>query len=342
MKCNLDCSYCGPVGHDNSTAHPNTQGCLDAIDFMFRYADIYMGHKIKGIRYVVLNVYGGESLHHPDIVQILKAVHDRYRPYQDRWHLTVTTTTNAIINDRKLQNIIPLIDEFTVSYHTENSAKQKQQFRENLLTIQQSGRRLKCVVLMHSDPDHFADATGMIDWLNQHKIKYLPKQLDHMPAQTQFNYDVQQVVWFESLYKKSLHHATMIDGQADLAETGRTCCGGREFCMDQDRKSVHKFVANKFPDWYCSVNEFFLFVKQLTGDVYTNKDCKMKFDGTVGPIGNLSDVEPILQQAQDPNRPIIRCAKSSCWCGLCAPKAADLDTYKTIMRKYEIPVDNLL
>jgi hypothetical protein len=56
-----------------------------------------------------------------------------------RWHLTVTTTTNAIISNKKLKQIIPLIDEFTVSYHTESTEKQKQQFRDNLLTIAQSG-----------------------------------------------------------------------------------------------------------------------------------------------------------------------------------------------------------
>jgi pyruvate-formate lyase-activating enzyme len=345
MKCNLDCSYCGTGlhgGHDNSTAHPNTQDCLKAIDFMFEYADTQMACKIKGIRYVVLNVYGGESLHHPDIVTILNAVHERYQTYKDRWHLTVTTTTNAIISDQKLQKIIPLIDEFTVSYHTESSAKQKQQFKDNLLTIKQNGRRLKCVVLMHSEPDRFAEATSMIAWLTDHGIRHLPKQLDHAPEKTQFNYNTQQVVWFEGLYNKSLNHAVLANDAVDLADTGRACCGGRKLCVDQNRQDPQTFVANKFPGWYCSVDQFFLFVKQINGEVYVNKDCKMNFDGTVGPIGNLSNTQLILEQARDPNKPIIQCAKERCVCGLCAPKASDLDTYKSIMRKYEIPNPDLL
>ena len=229
-----------------------------------------------------------------------------------------------------------------MSYHTESSAKQKQQFKDNLLTIKQSGRRVKCVVLMHSEPDRFADATDMIAWLTDHGIRYLPKQLDHAPEKTQFNYNTQQVVWFEGLYNKSLNQSVLADATMDLADAGRACCGGRKLCVDQNRKDPQKFVANKFPGWYCSVDQFFLFVKQVNGEVYVNKDCKMNYDGTVGPIGNLNNVEPILEQARDPNRPIIRCAKSRCVCGLCAPKAADLDTYKTIMRKYEIPTDNLL
>ena len=342
MKCNLDCSYCPSDlygGHDNSQRHPPLEDCLPTIDFMFKYADTYMNNKVKGIKYVILNVYGGESLHHPNIVEILSVLRERYQPYQDRWHLTVTTTTNAIIAPHRLDQIIPFIDEFTVSYHTENTAEQKQQFRNNLLKIQSVGVRQKCIVLMHSEPDKFADAQSMITWLNDHGIEHLPRQLDHASAMD-FNYNKQQVIWFEGLYKKSLGHAVMRESKANLADTGRACCGGRLLCANQNYRDSQKFVTNKFPGWYCSVNHFFLYIKQVNGEVYVNKDCKMNYDGSVGPIGNLNNIEPILQQAKNPG--IIQCAKAICACGVCAPKASDLDTYKSIMRKYEIPNPNLL
>jgi hypothetical protein len=181
----------------------------------------------------------------------------------------------------------------------------------------------------------------MITWLEQHDIKHLPRQLDHNPA-LDFNYNTQQVIWFEGLYKKSLDHAVMHNDKADLSDTGRACCGGRSLCADQNRQDPQKFVSNKFPGWYCSVNHFFLYVKQVNGEVYVNKDCKMNYDGTVGPIGNLNDIETILAQARDSNKPVIRCANKRCRCGLCAPKAENLDTYQTIMRKYEIPNPDLL
>ena len=336
MKCNLDCSYCGTGidgGHDNSQRHPPLEDCLRTIDFMFKYVDIYMATKPRGIKYVVLNVYGGEALYHPNIVEILTAVREQHQAYQDRWHLTITTTTNAIVAPHRLEQIIPLIDEFTVSYHTDSTLNQKQQFRDNLLKIKTAGRRQKCVVLMHSEPDKFADAQSMIGWLSANDIKHLPRQLDHQPEQ-EFNYTSQQVVWFEGLYKKSLDHSVIKNNKADLSDTGRSCCGGRELCQDQNRREPQKFVSNKFPGWYCSVNHFFVYIKQVNGEVYVNRDCKMKFDGTVGAIGNLNNVAPMLEQAQNP--PVIQCANQRCLCGLCAPKAADLDTYKTIMRKYEI------
>jgi len=306
---------------------------------MFEYVDIYMATKPRGIRYVILNVYGGEALHHPSIVEILTAVRERYAAYQDRWHLTITTTTNAIVAPHRLEQIIPLIDEFTLSYHTENTPEQKQQFCDNILKIKLAGRRQKCVVLMHSEPGKFADAQAMIDWLKANDIKHLPRQLDHVPT-VDFNYNSQQVIWFEGLYKKSLDHAVIKDGKSDLADTGRGCCGGRELCENQNRQQPQKFVTNKFPGWYCSVNQFFVYIKQVNGEVYVNKDCKMNYDGTVGPIGNLNNTEPMLVQAQNP--PVVRCAKERCLCGLCAPKAENLDTYKSIMRKYEISNPNLL
>jgi pyruvate-formate lyase-activating enzyme len=349
MKCNLDCSYCLTGlhgGHDNSTKHPPLQQCLDALTFMFEYVNQYMKTKPKGIRYVILNIYGGESLHHPDIVNILEQVRKEYDQYRDQWHLTVTTTTNAIVSSKLLESIMPLIDEFTVSYHTEHTAKQRQQFKNNLLTIAQTGKRVKCVVLMHPEAELFADATNVINWLEEHNIRHLPRQLDHTVNNTQFNYDQKQVVWFDNLYnKKNYNHTTnlstvsVVNEKYDLADTGRACCGGRQLCKDSNYKNREFFVTNKFPDWYCSVNHFFLFVKQVNGEVYVNKDCKMNFDGTAGPIGNLNDTNQILSTLQNQletnTLPVIQCKKSRCYCGLCAPKAKTLESYNKIMQKYQ-------
>ena len=355
MKCNLDCSYCETGmygGHDNSTNHPPLDECLQAIDFMFEYVDLYMDRRISSLKTVILNVYGGEALHHPDIVKILQTARERHQQYQSNWNLTITVTTNVVISSKKLMSVLPLIDEFTVSYHTSATSKQKQQIRANLLAIDQSCTRSKCVVMM--DPQYFDDAVEHIAWCKQNNIRYIAKQIDHTIKQTQFNYNTQQVHWFKNTYQtrsygdqptdlKLIHD---IHDKIDLADTGRACCGGRTLCADQNYKSRIAFVDNKFPDWYCSVNYFFLFVKQVNGEIYTNKDCKMNFAGAVAPIGNLGHYQILLDQTRtwiDSNTmPVIQCKKYKCVCGLCAPKARDLDTYKSIMRKYEIPNPNLL
>ena len=346
MKCNLDCSYCLSDiygGHDNSTKHPPLEQCLITLDFIFAYVDLYMSTKPRGIRDVVLNVYGGESLHHPDIVDILSQIKNKYKIYSNKWHLTVTTTTNAIVSDKKLRKIIPYIDEFTVSYHSENTAKQKQQFKENLLTIAESGKRQKCVVLMHQQPDLFKDSLDMIEWLDQNNIKVLPRQLDgHGSDGGKRIYSQQQVQWFSKLYKDKTFGApeNLLQDKSDLklTDVGRACCGGRQVCANKNLKQRHFYVENKFPDWYCSVNHFFLFVKQVNGEVFVNKDCKMNFDGQVGPIGTLNNTQQILStlrhQLETNSLPVIQCKKKQCFCGLCAPKAKDQKNYNSIMEKY--------
>ena len=355
MKCNLDCDYCETGtygGHDNSTQHPPLDQCLQSIDFMFAYADLYMSHSISSLKTVILNVYGGEALHHPHIVEILQAVRKRHTQYESKWNLTITTTTNAVISSKKLALVLPLIDEFTVSYHAGATSKQKQQLCNNLLAIDQSSTRSKCVVMI--DPQYFNDAVEHIEWCKQNNIKYLAKQIDHTPEKTQFNYTTQQVHWLKNSYQtrsygeqpKDLELTYNNQNKVDLADTGRACCGGRTLCTDQNYKSRTAFVDNKFPNWYCSVNHFFLYVKQVNGEIYTNKDCKMNFDGAVAPIGNLDHYQKLLDQTQEwltnNSMPVIQCKKYQCLCGLCAPKARDLDTYKSIMRKYEIPNSNLL
>jgi hypothetical protein len=315
---------------------------------MFEYADIQMSQRIASLRHVVINVYGGESLHHPRIVEILQAVRDRYQVYQHKWSLRVTVTTNAIVSAKKWQQIIPLIDEFTVSYHTENTLEQKQQFKENILSAKAAGRMVKCVVLMHAEPELFEDAQVQIDWAKSNDVKVLPRQLDHKPEDTQFNYNNQQVIWFNKLHQDrnynvetSIPALTSNQATIDLAAEGRSCCGGRQLCVDQNYKQRNSWIPNHFAGWSCSVDKFFLFVKQVNGEVFVNKDCKMNYQGQVGPIGTLDRADEILQQLRN-GTPTIQCAKSKCECGLCAPKAADPNTYQTIMRKYEILNHHLL
>jgi pyruvate-formate lyase-activating enzyme len=344
LKCNLDCSYCSQ-GHDNSTKHPPKDDCIKALDFMLEYVDLYMSTKPRSIKHVILNVYGGESLYHPDIVDILGVIREKHSAYSSKWSLTITTTTNAIIPEKKLQQILPYIDEFTVSYHTENTAKQKQQFKDNLLVIAQSGKKQKCVVLMHQQSELFHDASDMIKWLTQHNIRVLPRQLDgDAGVEGKRKYSHEKIVWFDNLYtsrsfgeRKNILSET---SEQHLTNVGRACCGGRQLCTDQDFGNRQFYIENKFPDWYCSVNHFFLYVKQVTGEIFVNKDCKMNFHGTVGPIGYLNDTSSVLKdlktQLDTHSLPIIQCKKSKCFCGLCAPKAKNLLEFNDIMKKYHI------
>lgn len=345
MKCNLDCSYC-PTGiefggHDNSTAHPALEECLRTIDFMFAYADKYMQLKPKWQRAVILNVYGGESIFHPDIVEILEQV--RVRHTYD-WPLTVTCTTNAVAGVKLWNQVINLIDEFTVSFHSETLPKQQQQIFDNLLYNKSIGRKQKVVFVMHNDPERWAVSCKAIEFCKEHNIKFIVKANDS--PDTKWRYNQEQVVFFKDYYNskttqrsQSIVSRALDNVEGTMGDIGRSCCGGRSLCSNQDLKHPVAFLpANNFIDWYCSVNWYFLYIKQLTGDVYVNKDCRMRIDGTVGPIGNISNYESILETLQkdiDLNKmPVIQCAKPRCICGYCAPKAETRDDFENIMKKH--------
>lgn len=336
-RCNLDCSYCGVGieygGHENSTQHPPLDECLKSIDFMYEYVDLYMQHKKPTQRKVILNVYGGESLFHPDIIEILEACHKRYKPYADRWELTITTTTNAIINKSIWNKIIPLIDEFTVSYHAENLPKQEKLFFNNLKKLQEQNKRVRCIVMMHPDPTFWNRSVNAVNFCRQYNFKYVAKvlddqdQLQHSYTNEQFNY-LRSEWGLTKTEKKEVY---------SLCE-GRACCGGRKMSVNNDLKSSVIFVEKQgFKGWYCSVNWFFLFVQQLTGNIYVNKDCRMTFDGKVAPIGNIRNYDLLLNeltmQLTNKSMPIIKCAKSICACGYCAPKAEHIEDFKDLITR---------
>jgi hypothetical protein len=347
-RCNLDCSYCSKGldgGHDNSTKHPPLDECLKSIDFMYEYVSLYMQHKKPTQRKVILNVYGGESLFHPDIVEILISCREKYKSYIDQWELTITTTTNGIINKSIWQQIIPLIDEFTVSYHAENLPKQQKLFFNNLLVLKKLNKRVKCVIMMHHNSKLWGHSIEAVDFCIDNNIKYIVKPLDNQDI----SYTTEQFAYFKNYWiekTNSTNKAVSIDQLTPLGNgektvsicEGRACCGGRKLALNNDLKSSVTFVPKQgFKGWYCSVNWFFLYVRQLDGNVYHNKDCRMSFSGTVAPIGTLADSRSIITNLLDKltknSMPVIQCAKSSCTCGFCAPKAKDLADFKNLISR---------
>lgn len=166
----------------------------------------------------------------------------------------------------------------------------------------------------------------MIEWCRDYHIPHLPRQIDHHWLDMRWNYSAEQAEYLLGRrvgIKDKIAHA-LVKG-LNLSAEGRACCGGKTLCAsgcDTQR------VDNRFKNWHCSVADHFLYIRQNTGEVFTNKDCRMNYSGSVGPIGNLSDPDAILESAH--NRGIV-CKKSSCWCGICAPKARTKSAFDAMM-----------
>jgi pyruvate-formate lyase-activating enzyme len=334
--CNLDCSYC-PTGidggHDNTTKHPSLEDCLRSIDFMYEYVDQYMKYKKESQRKVILNVYGGESLFHPDIVEILEAVRSKYEQYKNSWYLTVICTTNGVVGRTQWERIIPLIDEFTVSYHAENYPKQKQQYLDNITYLKSINKRFKCIIMMHNDPELFADSENVIDFCRNNDIRYVVKPLDNQ--QPEWQYTSQE---YSKLKTYWMIPESVNQNKVQAIQEGRSCCGGRRLSINGDLKSNVGFVPKQgFKGWSCSVNWFFLFVRQLDGEVFTNKDCRMSTTGENESLGNIKEANKIIStlknQLETNTMPIIKCKKDICRCGFCAPKAESEQDFRILIKR---------
>ena len=332
--CNLDCTYC-PTGidggHDNSTQHPPLAECLQSIDFMYEYVDQYMSHKKPSQRKVVLNVYGGESIFHPDIVEILEACRGRHEQYRDRWYLTVTCTTNAIAGTNLWKRIVPLVDEFTVSYHAELLPKQQQQYFDNVLYLKEQNRRFKCIIMMHNDPELFKSSQQAVEFCRQHSLRYVAKPLDNRGDE--WTYTGEQ---FNELKTYWMIPVTDTKDTVQAIDEGRACCGGRRLSVNGDLKSNVTFVQRQgFEGWSCSVNWFFLFLRQVDRAVFSNKDCRMSTTGRVEPLGYVDDGKIIdtLKNQLATGMPVIKCKKEYCRCGFCAPKAEDPKEFKKLIMR---------
>ncbi len=335
LKCNLDCSYCSD-GHDNRVEHPSLEDSKKTLDFIVEYVNLYMRTKADAHKFANLNIQGGESIFHPDIIDILEYARTKKSSYDD-WGLNISLITNAVIGQKKWQQIASLVDFFTISYHAESLPKQQEMIRTNILHLKSLGKNFYVAVLMH--PKHWNNCVAMVDWCKEHGIRVHPRQIDHPLLDFRFNYNAEQIEYLTGVPKvpTTTKIISIFKNGIDLSAAGRSCCGGDKLCVDGVEHT--QFVkGNRFKGWHCSVNKFFLYIRQTTGEIFTNKDCRMNLDGEVGPIGYLNRSEELLkdleQRINTDTLPDIICKKSSCWCGLCAPKAATKDTYIEIMKRY--------
>lgn len=329
LRCNMDCSYCSD-GHDNSLEHPSLKDSLKTVDFIFDYLQIQMDKKPPHLKLAGLNIQGGESLFHPNIVEILTYINEKKKTVD--YSLSVALITNAIAGTKKWNEIITLVDYITMSYHAEMLPKQELMFRTNANLAKKLVNNFHVSVLMH--PKHWNKCINIIEFCKKKDIKYVPRQIDSHWLDFRFNYTKEQQKFLIGKTKPTITEifSSLVTNGLNLSSKGRSCCGNQQLCTNGTCNTQYVF-GNNFKNWHCSVDQFFLYIRQNTGEVFTNKDCKMNLEGKIAPLGYLSDTDKILNDARNFSKSII-CKKKSCWCGLCAPKAANKDLYKSLIKKY--------
>ena len=332
LKCNYDCAYCGLTGHDNSTEHPAYEKAIKMIEQMYRYTDVVMSHKKKYFRDVIMNVYGGESIYHPDIIPLLQATTDFYEEYKDRWRLKRRMTTNGTAAMKNWEQICEHVEGFTMSYHSTGPNKLKKIFRNNLMYLTSIGKEHDVIVCMYPHAESWDDCVEFLRWSKSQGINARPKMLDGSLGVYEDHHlkDLSEFLDHNELKKWD------VSQKADTQARG--CCGGRKMCINGNLKEYQIMVprdTNGFYGWQCSANQFFLHANNVTGLYYTNKDCRVKLNGETGPIASIDTMPKYIEDMSHLDKlPTLTCAQKTCRCGTCAPKSVYKENLAKILNNY--------
>ena len=85
-------------------------------------------------------------------------------------------------------------------------------------------------------------------------------------------------------------------------------------------------------------------MNSVTKEFYTNKDCRVRSDGTVGALATVDTIEQYIKslkkQLQQNKNFFLKCAQKTCLCGTCAPKSIHKKNLEDIMKIYNAEVSN--
>jgi hypothetical protein len=348
LKCNFDCDYCaiGPDGHDNSKAHPPKHLCLKMLKHSYEYVDCYMEQKSNRFRDVHLNIYGGESLYHPDIEELMEESSRLFEPYKNRWNINRRMTTNASATLKKWKNVVEHLEGVTFSYHPQGSEKMKNNFINNVEYFVTTKKDYDIVILMYPKEPFFTDSLNFLKNCIKNNLNARPRLLDGFLG----IYSDEQLAMLRSFYVNKNTTVSSIDSISNnnsIVSQGRACCGGRQMCVNRDLKNPVKFIQrqNGFEGWHCSANHWFLMMNSVTKEFYTNKDCRVRSDGSVGALATVDTIEEYIKslkiQLQQNKNFFLKCAQKTCRCGTCAPKSMHKENLTDIMKIYNVDSSKL-
>jgi hypothetical protein len=92
------------------------------------------------------------------------------------------------------------------------------------------------------------------------------------------------------------------------------------------------------------VNWYFLYIHQEIDKIWHHQTCQVALDGTVKPISTIegfdsycNDLEKQIKETG--SIPYIKCPKTYCGCGLCAPKAKNNDMAELLFRSHTTDIN---
>ena len=352
-KCTYACSYCPPHRKNNWSDTASLDELIKTADSLERYHNFYNRHRKTPFR-LAASFTGGEPTVNPAFFDFLLYLQVQY-PHWKR-----TLTTNGFYSERKLRLVMNNTDYTTVSWHCEGSPDQKKRVKENLRIMHETGYGFKVNVMFHEREDYFNECVELCEWLTERNISFTPRVIGDqgdikagIKDKTVHTYTKEQIQWFKDFWKSKSTPKPAVSTPSDtmnmevkpakkiVGQTiGRPCCGGRQMeILEGDSWSQTTFVPqNNFQGWSCMVNWYFLYIHQEINQVWHHQTCQVNLEGKIGPICKVSElgtfVDNLESKVNDTGSiPLIRCPKTHCGCGLCAPKAKS-DNHAAAIFKY--------
>lgn len=334
-RCNYDCTYCGSSRHNNTSPHATLTDLKNTLQFINNYTAIYDQKRSKAVK-TVIDFTGGEPTTNPDFWNFIKYI-------KENSNYRVGLTTNGTWPEYRIEDIVNYVDGITISWHAEADESLKTRVVENIKKIKEHNIWFQVNVMLHCD--YFEEAKEICAMLKELDIKYNPVPIgdgnieisgwfedeDGSMRRTSHTYTEEQQEWFWNEVGVSKKPKTTAEGTA----IGRKCCGGR--CIEGLENGEWKLatlVDNRFKNWQCSVNWFFLHIDQETGEVYHHQTCQALFNGQRGSLGNIKNSDKIISELtsrfSNNNIPAIVCPNDRCGCGMCVPKAKYNSDFKEI------------
>lgn len=333
-RCNFDCTYCGSSRHDTHSPLPGLEELKNTFDFIYKYTELYNSKRTK---YTTTNIdfTGGEPTANPAFWPLID-----YIKTHDNMFLGITT--NGSWGTQFTQRILDSFKHVTISWHAEAPKHLKNRTLDNIQILFENKVDLQVNVMLHCD--YFEEAKTICESLKAQGVNVNPTPIgdgtiarkgwfidaDGTNRRTSQEYTIDQQNWFFNFMDQKNLAVTSSEG----TNIGRACCGGRctEGKVDEEWQEV-KLVDNRFKDWYCTINWYFLHVEQPSGNVFHHQTCQATHTG-IGPIGNLSNTQLILDNTtamlNQSSMPSIICPNQRCGCGMCVPKAKEFTDFKNL------------
>jgi len=333
-RCNYDCTYCEISRHDNVSDYTEFTTLKDTFEFIKSWTALYNDKRV-GADSTSINFTGGEPTINPNFWKLIDHIK------QDSGRFNLSLTTNGSWGPKYSKRIAKEFQGVTISYHAESSDKFKKRVVDNIIALSQTGIWLQVNVMLHVD--YWQECVDLCDLLKSKGIRYNPRPIgdgnierkgwfidsDGSNRRTSHTYTAEQKEWFWAHNGITAKSNTESEG----TNLGRACCGGR--CLQakvNDQWQEVKLINTEFKDWSCMVDWYFLHIDQHTGLVYHHQTCQALHNNQRGAIGNITESSKLLteleQRLKTPS-PII-CPNQRCGCGMCIPKAKNLEDFDTI------------